>query len=157
MEGYTKLFESLLTSSIWELEDKTRLVWITMLALKNSHHMVEASVPGLARMARVDRESVEAALKKFLEPDPDSRSREFDGRRIEEVPGGWLILNGEKYRRLMAEDERRVKNRIYKRDERERKKGGLGPSSCEQIAMKAVEDGRDLADFIPHPRNIQPE
>ncbi len=120
--GYTKLFSEIVMSTVWREKDTTRLVWITMLALRNRHHIVEASIPGLADCARVSIKACRVALKILSDPDPDSRSQEQEGRRIEEVDGGWFIINGEKYRRKMSEDERREKNAIYQKNHRERKK-----------------------------------
>lgn len=113
MHGYTKLFESILTSTIWDETEQTRIVWITMLALKNQNHIVEASLPGLARMARVSIDATKEALEKFLAPDQHSRSQEFGGRRIEAVDGGWRILNGAKYDGKMKIEERREYMRTY--------------------------------------------
>ncbi len=120
--GYTKLFSEIVMSTVWREKDTTRLVWITMLALRNRHHVVEGSIPGLADCARVSIKACRVALKVLSEPDPDSRSQEQQGRRIEQVDGGWFIINGEKYRRKMSEDERREKNAIYQKNHRERKK-----------------------------------
>ncbi len=120
--SYTKLFSEIVMSTVWREKDTTRLVWITMLALRNMHHVVEASVPGLADCARVSIKACRVALKVLSEPDPDSRSQELEGRRIQAVDGGWFIINGEKYRRKMSVDERREKNAIYQKNHRERKK-----------------------------------
>ena len=78
--GYTKLFGSIVASTIWREDDKTRLVWITMLAMKNERHMVEASIPGLADMARVSMAECQKALEKLSSRDKWSRNKEFDGR-----------------------------------------------------------------------------
>lgn len=121
MEGYTKLFQSLIGSSIWQEDDHTRLVWITMLALKNRHHIVECSVPGLARLAGVPRQSVEKALDKFAGPDPDSRNKANEGRRIEECQGGWRVLNGQYYQDVMRNVERQEYLRKWKAEDRAKK------------------------------------
>ena len=110
--GYTKLFGSLVTSSVWSEDDKTRIVWITMLALSNRDGVVEAATPGLARAANVGLEDCRKALLKFESPDPESRSLAFEGRRVERVDGGFKILNYEKYMRMMDEESRRE----YKRN-----------------------------------------
>jgi len=93
-----------------------------MLALKDRRQVVEASLPGLADFAKVSLEKCREALKVLSEPDPYSRSKEYEGRRIREVEGGWEILNGEKYRDKMNADERRENNRIYQQRWRERQK-----------------------------------
>jgi len=66
--GYTKLFNEILASTIWQESNHVRLVWITMLAMKDQHHEVMASVPGLAKMANVTREQCEEALKILCAP-----------------------------------------------------------------------------------------
>ena len=126
MTGYTKLFQTIVTSTIWCENHTLRIVWVTMLALKNQDHIVEGSVPGLAAMARVSVQECEEALVKLKSPDPHSRTKTFDGRRIEEVDGGWKILNGEKYRAKMNADERREYFRIKQQESRLRRKELLG-------------------------------
>lgn len=112
MAGYTKLFNSILASTIWREDDKTRIVWITILAMSDKNGVAEGSVPGLADFARVTVEDCRCSLKKLAAPDPDSRSKDFEGRRIREVDGGWQILNHAKYRAKMGADERREYNRL---------------------------------------------
>ncbi|MEQ2007535.1 MAG: hypothetical protein ABMA26_12120 [Limisphaerales bacterium] len=107
---FTKLFSSLTESSVWCQDDHTRLVWIAMLAMADKHGRVWASVPGLANRARVPVEAVERALGIFLAPDPHSRTKAFEGRRIEVIDGGWRLLNHAKYRALRDEEDRRAKD-----------------------------------------------
>jgi hypothetical protein len=118
MNGYTKLFETILTSTIWAESNEIRLVWITMLALRNASNVVEASLPGLAHVARVSLEDTKKALEKLSSPDPYSRTKEHEGRRICEVDGGWLILNGAKYKLKLGKEERREYFRIKKAEHR---------------------------------------
>ncbi len=109
---YTKLFEQILESTIWCEPDSTRVVWITMLAMSDRDGEVLASVPGLAKRANVSIELTRAAIACFLAPDADSRTKDYEGRRIAEIEGGWQILNHAKYRDLLdaeAEKERKRK------------------------------------------------
>jgi hypothetical protein len=122
--GYTKLFASILHSTVWAEPLPTRIVWITMLAMCDQHGAVLASVPGLARAAGVTRQEVDIALKSFLSPDPDSRTKDFDGRRIEAVDGGWELLNHGKYRELMSTDDIRRKAADRQRRYRDKRKTG---------------------------------
>src|SRR3990167_6601368 len=139
MAGYTKLFNSILASTIWRAQDKTRLVWITMLAMADKDGVVEGSIPGLADFARVGIQDCEAALAELSGPDKYSRSGEHEGRRIEEIPGvGWHLLNHGKYREKMSEDERREYNRTKQAEFRERKKMSTGVNDSQlQSAMSA--------------------
>lgn len=107
MSGYTKLFNSILASTVWELPATTKVVWITLLAMADKNGEVQASVPGLAKFAGVTREQCETALSSFLSPDPDSRTKDDEGRRLREIDGGWCLVNHEKYTRMMSEEDRR--------------------------------------------------
>jgi hypothetical protein len=105
--GFTKLFNTIVTSTIWQEDDKTRIVWITMLAIADASGIVSASIPGLASVANVDVDSTRVAVKKLEDVDPDSRTKDHEGRRIEPIDGGWRILNYQKYRRMLNEEERK--------------------------------------------------
>lgn len=118
MAGYTKLFNSILASTIWRAPDKTRIVWITLLAMADKNGIAEGSVPGLADFARVSIPACRKALAELMAPDNDSRSQEYDGRRIEATDGGWRILNHRKYRERLNTDERREYFRLKKREQR---------------------------------------
>jgi len=120
MTGYTKLFGSIITSTIWREKNETRILWITMLALKNKSGIVEGSIPGLSDMARLSINATMEALEILRSPDPYSRTKEFEGRRIQDVEGGWLILNHEKWRNKMNADERREYLKIKQREHRAR-------------------------------------
>ncbi|MBW2106609.1 MAG: conserved phage C-terminal domain-containing protein [Deltaproteobacteria bacterium] len=135
--GYTKLFNEIIMSTVWRESDPTRLLWITMLALKDRWHIVNASMPGLADAARITIEECRQSLETLSQPDPHSRSKEHEGRRIEPCDGGWVILNGEKYRNKMSLDERREYQRLKQREYREKKKASdNNVKSCLQSSQQ---------------------
>jgi len=115
---YTKLFSHITESTVWQEDDHTRIVWITMLAMSDREGYVRASIPGLAGRARVPLVSVESALEKLSSPDKYSQTQEHEGRRIERLEGGWFILNYTKYRDMQRAEERREYMREYQRDRR---------------------------------------
>jgi hypothetical protein len=121
MNGYTKLFNSIITSTIWQEDDKTRIVWITLLALSDFQGNVEGSIPGLANLARISTEDCEKSLAKLKQPDPYSRSKEKEGRRIEDVEGGWHIINYVLYRERNIDRKayNRMKQQQYRSQEKE--------------------------------------
>ena len=119
--AYTKLFNSLVTSTIWSEDDRTRIVWITMLALADKNGEVQGSIPGLARIAGVPVDDCRAAVAKFLAPDPDSRTKDDEGRRIEEVDGGWHLLNHQKYRDMATDEHRKSQAAIRQKRAREKR------------------------------------
>lgn len=99
--AFVKLYATILDSSLWLEAEGTRLLWITMLAVADPQGYVRASVAGLARRANISREACEEGLRVLASPDPDSRTEEHEGRRIEEVaPGTWLVLNLRAYREM---------------------------------------------------------
>ena len=91
--NYTILKSSIIYSSIWAEDSDTRIVWLTLLAMRNKDGEIFASMTGLAHAARVDVEATRMAIAKFLAPDPDSVTKENEGRRIVEIQGGWRLLN----------------------------------------------------------------
>jgi|SRR5579862_7623667 len=117
-ETYTKLLSSITTSTIWMEPAGTRLAWITMLAMADRNGDVFASVPGLADRAKITREELDAALACFLAPDPDSRCKDHEGRRIEEIEGGWRLLGHARIRSLRSTEERREYMRQYMAEKR---------------------------------------
>lgn len=143
MPGYTKLFNSILASTIWLEDDQTRIVWIAMLAMADKNGVVEAAMPGLANIARVSQKACKAALEKLQGPDPHSRSQEHEGRRIAAIDGGWQVLNHPKYRAKMGQDERREYNRIRQRAYR----AGVTPASTD---VANVNDASHDVDNVAH-------
>lgn len=109
---FTKLFSCILDSSIWELDQEARLLWITLMSMADVEGIVRAVPAGLARRARISQEGCEAALALFLAPDPDSRSMREEGRRLLKVDGGWLLVNHTYYKGLMSAEATREKDRV---------------------------------------------
>src|SRR5581483_9809094 len=122
MTGYAKLFNSIVDSTVWGESPSVCKLWITLLVKADRDGIVDASIPGLARAAILSVQEVEAALQKFLSPDPYSRTPDHEGRRIEVVDGGWRLLNYEKYRAKMSPDDIRERDRIRKQRQRDRMK-----------------------------------
>tara|TARA_R110000868_G_scaffold58139_3_gene179646 strand:- start:882 stop:1337 length:456 start_codon:yes stop_codon:yes gene_type:complete len=59
---------------------------------------VPAAGPGIVRMAGLDRKEGMEALERLGAPESESRSPEYDGRRMVRISGGYIILNFTKYR-----------------------------------------------------------
>ncbi len=111
MSGFTKLFSSLVHSTVWREDMHVKVVWITMLALADRNGEVQVSLPGLADASRVTIEQCQEAIARLSSPDQFSRTKANEGRRIEEIDGGWAVLNYLKYREQRSADERRLQNR----------------------------------------------
>ena len=126
---FTKLFSSILDSTIWREPSPVKIVWVTMLAMCDRRGEIHASLPGLADRARVTMEECQDALRRFMSPDKYSRTKAYDGRRIEEIDGGWRLLNHEKYRALLSAEERREYNRRKQSEHRKKTKAVKDPSA----------------------------
>lgn len=148
--AFVKLHGTILDSSIWLDDHPTRLLWITMLVMADERGVVQASVGGLAARARITREECEAALAKFLGPDPDSRDQ-TSGERIERVPGGWLILNHANYRDKQTRQQALTAARVARHREKHRRATGndvapdnaTSPSEAEAEAEAEVQADPD--------------
>jgi hypothetical protein len=121
---FVKLDAGILTSTLWEEPDATKLVFLTALLMAGPYEVTEpmkqleirslkttsfvippgwygfiaAAGIGIIRQARVEPEPGLTALEKLGDPDPASRSSAFEGRRLVRVEGGFVVLNFFKYR-----------------------------------------------------------
>ena len=75
------------------------------MALADKNGEVMASIPGLADLSRVTIEECETAIKSFLSPDKYSRTKTAEGRRIQEINGGWFLINHPEYRALASKED----------------------------------------------------
>jgi len=115
---FTKLFSSITESTVWCESAGTRLTWITMLAMADRTGRVFGSIPGLANRARVTVDEARTAIESFMSPDPDSRTKDHEGRRIEVIDGGWRLLNHAKYRALRDDEARKEYKREWIKERR---------------------------------------
>jgi Recombination endonuclease VII len=109
---YNKLFTKILDSSVWLLSHTTVRVWITLLAAMDEDGFCQfAAVQNLANRALVTLAEAQAAVDVLEAPDPNSSDLDNEGRRIERVPGGWIVLNAVKYHQIVTRANSREKNR----------------------------------------------
>ena len=115
---YNKLFKSIVASTIVSEPLATRWLWVTMISQADASGCVWGSVPGLARLANIALHECETALECFLAPDPYSRTKDHGGQRIENIDGGWRLLNHAKYAAIRNEAERAEYKRQWDREHR---------------------------------------
>lgn len=136
---FVKLDTKILNSTIWALSPE-REIFLTALLMAEPREFtietpalkvrslkptgfvippgwygfVEAAGPGIVKHANIDAEDGLKALERLAEPEPESRSQAFDGRRMVRVDGGYVILNFMAYRdkdHTAAERQRRLRAR----------------------------------------------
>ena len=121
---YNKLFTKILDSTIWLESDATRLVWITFIAAMDEDGFVAlSSVGNVAARARVSLEAAETALRTLEAPDASGPDQEHEGRRIERVPYGWMVLNAAKYRDIIRRETAKEQTRQRVARHRAKKSG----------------------------------
>lgn len=97
---------------------------MTLLASMDEDGMCQfASIANLARRAIVTAEEARHAVSIMESPDPDSSDPENEGRRLERVPGGWIVLNAAKYKLIVSGSESRRLARERAQRYRDRKNG----------------------------------
>ena len=130
--NFTKLFSSITASTIWSESAETKVVWITMLAMSDAAGFVYASVPGLSKISGVSMDETIKALELLMSPDKWSRDKDNEGRRIEEIDGGWAILNHPKYRKRRDAEERKAYHREYMRAKRAKDSVNVGVNNVKE-------------------------
>jgi hypothetical protein len=131
---YSKLFTKILDSSIWMESDNVRLVWITMLAMKDEDGMVAlSSIHNVAHRARVSLEAAEEAIKVLESPDKINPNQPHEGRRIERIGNMWMVLNAKEYDAIARREQMKEKNREYVRLHREKKAGKDNVRDCKVL------------------------
>lgn len=138
---FVKLDCGILDSSLWSEAADTRVAFLTLLAMARPDGLVEATAPGIARRAQLPLEAVRRALRKLEAPDPDSRSTAAEGRRIQRVDGGFLLINYAKYR---AKDHTAA---ARKQRERDRRRQGVTRDArdgeCDTVTVTQAEAETD--------------
>jgi hypothetical protein len=116
MKTYCPLWSTIVESSVWFTTKDVKILWITLLAVKDSNGEWHGNKLGLAHKAGLTLQEAEEALRVLESPDPNSTSQEHQGKRIERIDGGWRILNHLKYRDLMSKirDYNAKKQREYR-------------------------------------------
>ena len=123
---YGKLFSSMYEGSLYGSGPVPMALWPYVIA-----HMVPDRVVGcqvelnpklLADTIGCPREDIEKAIELFCAPDPDSRTKDHEGRRLVRLGQfDYQVVNGAKYRSIRDEEERREQNRLAKARQRARK------------------------------------
>lgn len=110
MNTWSPLWNKIVDSSLWMEKYPVRILFVSMMALKDRDNVVRYNAFGLARRANITEEECLEALEVLSSPDKRRlEAQEFDGRRIKQVEGGWLILNSAKYREMLAANRREYK------------------------------------------------
>ena len=155
--GWSPLWDKLVMSSIWSESKEVKILWITLLALKNRYGEVKGSLVGLANSARLTVPETGSAMEVLLNPDPYSSSKAFEGRRVEVIPGGWKVLNHDLYREMIQTEYRKEYNRVKQAEYRAGKKTKGAPAAGEIGLERMRQNGASEPDMERYNDSITQE
>jgi hypothetical protein len=148
--SFSLLWSKILRSSLWIEESKeTKILWITMLALKDKNGQIIMGIVGLKDASKLTLDEVKASLAVLLAPDPNDHSGVENGRRLREIPGGWEIVNHDLYRFSTAEKrefwkqqkaEYRAKNESEAEVPKRKRRKKYGALPGEKAFVNALDD-----------------
>lgn len=140
-DSYVPLFQDTLTSSVWALADlEVRIAWFFFLLAADEDGFVSGTAPGLAAQAHISVEGMRRAIAVFEAPDPDSRTPDHDGRRLERVPRGWRVINLVAARDRARRESERARKRRWAQEHRAR-----GDYGTPEAATDHTETAKDPA------------
>ena len=129
---YVKLFASILESSIWLESAATCKVWVTLLASMDEDGFCRyATIENLASRAHLRPCHVRSAIAILEAPDKNSSDPENDGKRLERIPGGWRVMNCQKYRQISNRFDQREAAKLRMRKHREKAAPGSDATRIE--------------------------
>lgn len=109
-----------------------------------------AALGNVANRARVTLDEARAAVEILEGPDSESSDPENEGRRLERVPGGWVVLNAEKHRDLVTRAIRQAQTAERVRRHRALKRSSNAPVTPSEAYSGSVteEDPSKVIDQI---------
>ena len=148
--AFVKLDCGMLDSTIW-LDRAARELFITALLMAEPHELIEPAkqikvrtleetgfvIPpgwygliraagiGIIHRAGMENENGLSALERLGEPEMESRTPDFEGRRLVRIAGGFIALNFAKYREKDHTSAERSKRYREKRSKRKTTKREL--------------------------------
>jgi hypothetical protein len=136
---FAKIFDSIYEGTLVECW-QALVTFQQMLILSTADGVVDMTPNAIHRRTGIPLEIIEAGIDFLERPDPQSRSKEMDGRRIARLDQGrswgWFIVNHAEYkRRITAEEKREAdRERIAGRRAVERQQRLFGSDESRDVA-----------------------
>lgn len=121
---YGKLFKSMFTGSMYGMGATVIAVWAYVIANKDRKDgVIDLNPIMLAGVIGEPEKRIVEAIEMLCSPDPNSRSKEYEGRRLlREGQFQYKVVNWDKYNNIHNDDDRKEYNRMAKQAERDREK-----------------------------------
>ena len=124
MFAFGKIHSSFFDSSINDSDPITRFVFIATIVLSDRDGRLDVTRQSLARRINLPIEDIDRAIATLSAPDPLSRSKDHEGRRLipidDDRPWGWIVVNKGEYRDMAARAEQTDGSRLRKQRQRRR-------------------------------------
>jgi hypothetical protein len=137
---FGKHYESMYSGSMYGAGIDVFAVWGWVIS-HTVKSRVEVNLKRVADELGAKEEEIEAAISKLCSPDPNSRNKEHDGRRmVKEGVYQYFIPSHDIYHSIKNEDDRREQNRTAKQKQRlnAKVKAALTPGTPRAIPRAAV-------------------
>ncbi len=145
MAGYTPLFSSLTTGTLYGRWPDIGL-WTIILALADKNGAVDVTPNYLAGVTGLPATEIIACMKRFCEPDPQSRSRIEGGARLVLIDParewGWLVVNHSYYREKARKQMQQAEATESGRDA-ERKRVARERAMSSDVQPRPAKSGAD--------------
>jgi hypothetical protein len=133
------------TSSLWEEPPETRLLFIWFLGVADiDGYVLPHTEATIARLANLPIDAVRRAVATLESPDPNSRTKSHEGRRLlKQEDGGWIVANAGIYREM----------RTYKQVSDAARQARARKTRPRKRAPTKAERERDAPHHLAHGRN----
>ena len=154
--GYVPLFDTLVTGTLHGKWPDIGL-WPVILSMADRFGNLDVTPQYIAGVTGLAVEDVTACLARFCSPDPNSRTQNKDGLRLEPLDSirkwGWHVVNHAAYReraRLLARDSERTANGMdAERKRRERARPPKSPEFPPSDEDGDSDSGKELRPPLP--------
>jgi hypothetical protein len=142
--GYTPVFDSVFQGTLCGKYPDLP-VWLVLLAMQQRGGIIDAHPSYIATISGLPQKDIEAAIGRFCEPDPASRTPDNEGRRLAPLEGrgfGWKVLNHEKYRdraRKRDYDEKRTESGADAERKAASRRVPTSPDESRQLPLSEAE------------------
>lgn len=125
---YSKVFARIAESSLMEEPISVRYTFLMLIAISDPEGYVIGTDVAIARRLNMSVAEFQECVNVLMSPDPNSNSKEEDGRRVVEsgLERGYLIVNYLKYKNMKSETERREYMREYMKKYRSKPDVNIG-------------------------------
>ena len=138
---------------------EVRYVFVMLLAICDPTGHVIGTDVAIARRINMPVPDFQKCIAALMEPDPDSNSKEEDGRRViqSDHERGYKVVNYLTYRDMKSEEEKRTYMREYMRKRRELQREKANVKRCKTVLnvladvthAEAEAEGEEKAEGVP--------